>query len=93
MKKAGLLIILALFVSSLSAQIITDKTSKKFSVGFDLYTDILTQTPADYDARTINQALMCLELIISPSEKVPILFRLVLEFALKTFIPTRKLQI
>lgn len=55
MKKVGLLFILALFVSSLSAQIITDKTSKKFTVGFDLYTDILTQTPADYDSRTINQ--------------------------------------
>ncbi|MBZ0243721.1 MAG: PorT family protein [Bacteroidales bacterium] len=55
MKKAGLLFVLALFVSSLSAQIITDKTSKKFTVGFDFYTDILTQTPVDYDARTINQ--------------------------------------
>jgi len=55
MKKAGLLFVLALFASSLSAQIITDKTSKTFSVGFDLYTDILTQTPADYNSRTINQ--------------------------------------
>ncbi|MDY0077161.1 MAG: outer membrane beta-barrel protein [Bacteroidales bacterium] len=55
MKKAGLLIVLALFASSLSAQIITDKTSKKFTVGFDLYTDFLTQTPANYNARTINQ--------------------------------------
>lgn len=55
MKKAALLFVLALFASSLSAQIITDKTSKAFSVGFDLYTDILTKTPADYTPRTINQ--------------------------------------
>jgi len=55
MKKIGILLIFALLFTTVQAQIITDKTSKKFSVGFDLYTDILTETPADYDARTINQ--------------------------------------
>jgi hypothetical protein len=55
MKKLGILLIFVFVVSTIQAQIITDKTSKKFSVGFDIYTDILTQTPADYDARTINQ--------------------------------------
>lgn len=55
MKKAGFLFVLALLASSLSAQIITDKTSKAFTVGFDIYNDFLTQTPDDYDSRTINQ--------------------------------------
>jgi hypothetical protein len=55
MRKFAAIFAALLFASALHAQIITDKTSKKVSVGFDLYTDILTSTPANYDARAINQ--------------------------------------
>lgn len=55
MKKTGLSALLVLFVILLQAQVITDKTSKNISLGFDVFTDILTKTPADYDQRIINQ--------------------------------------
>lgn len=55
MKKTGLSALLVLFVILLQAQVITDKTSKNISLGFDVFTDILTKTPADYDQRLINQ--------------------------------------
>lgn len=55
MKKAGLIVTLLVFVLSVQSQIITDKVSKNVSVGFDMYTDILTSIPANLKTRTINQ--------------------------------------
>jgi hypothetical protein len=55
MKKAGLLVALVIMVMTAQSQLITSKTSKNVSVGFDLYTDILTKIPADMDSRLINQ--------------------------------------
>ena len=55
MKKTGLSVLLMLFVFLVQAQVLTDKTSKNISLGFDLFTDILTKTPNDFDQRTINQ--------------------------------------
>jgi len=55
MKKLGILLIFVVLATATQAQIITDKTSKKFTIGFDIYTDVLTTTPANYNARTINQ--------------------------------------
>ncbi|MDO8896898.1 MAG: outer membrane beta-barrel protein [Bacteroidales bacterium] len=55
MKKAGLLVALVIMVMTAQSQMITSKTSKNVSVGFDIYTDILTKIPADMDSRMINQ--------------------------------------
>ncbi|PKP51893.1 MAG: hypothetical protein CVT92_11410 [Bacteroidetes bacterium HGW-Bacteroidetes-1] len=55
MKKSGLLIALLIFAVAAHSQVITSKTSKNVSVGFDVFTDILTKTPADMKSRTINQ--------------------------------------
>jgi hypothetical protein len=55
MKKAGLLVALVIMVMTAQSQLITSKTSKNVSVGFDLYTDILTKKPADMESRMINQ--------------------------------------
>lgn len=65
-----------LLASSLQAQIITDKTSKKISVGFDFYTDILTSTPANYDARAINQGFNIFGTYNFPLGKSPHTFSL-----------------
>jgi hypothetical protein len=54
MKRIGLIISLLLMVVALQAQIITDKTSKKYTVGFDIYTDFITKTPVDYTAAAFN---------------------------------------
>ena len=55
MKKAGLLIALLAIIFTSQAQLITSKTSKNVSVGFDVYTDILTKAPAGVEIRAINQ--------------------------------------
>lgn len=55
MKKTLLIISLLVLAGQLSAQIITGKTSTKFTVGFDLFSDIWMDKPADMKIRTINQ--------------------------------------
>lgn len=55
MRKTGLLIIAMLLLTMAQAQVITNKTSKAITVGFDLFTDIWLSPPADMKVRTINQ--------------------------------------
>ncbi len=55
MKKIFLSVIAIMLFGMANAQTITDKTSKGVSLGMDLFTDILTKTPADYNQRVINQ--------------------------------------
>jgi hypothetical protein len=54
MKRTGLIISLLLVIFASQAQIITDKTSKKYTIGFDFYTDFITKTPVNYNAATFN---------------------------------------
>ncbi len=55
MRKTGLLILAMLLFTMAQAQVITNKTSKAVTVGFDLFTDIWLSPPADMKVRTINQ--------------------------------------
>lgn len=55
MKKTALLVALLAILFSSQAQLITTKTSKNVSVGFDVYTDILTKAPEGISMRAINQ--------------------------------------
>lgn len=55
MKKAALLISFLLMISYLQAQVLTANTSKKFTVGFDLFNDFWMGQPDGMKARTINQ--------------------------------------
>ncbi len=55
MKKTALLFAAFLMFNMVQAQVITDKTSKKISVGFDLFTDLWLDSPADMKVRGINQ--------------------------------------
>lgn len=55
MKKPGLFLLMILIGMSMQAQVITDKKSTDVSLGVDLFTDILTKTPDDYNQRWINQ--------------------------------------
>jgi hypothetical protein len=55
MKKTLLIISLFALMGQLSAQVITGNTSKKFTVGFDLFSDIWMGKPADMKIRAINQ--------------------------------------
>ncbi len=54
MRTSGWIIALLLLVSTTQAQVLTDKNSKKFTVGFDLYTDFVTKIPFDYTPAAIN---------------------------------------
>jgi len=54
MKKIGLIISLLFISFTMQAQIITDKTSKKYTVGFDIYTDFVTKIPTSYTAAAFN---------------------------------------
>ncbi len=54
MKRIGLIISLLLLIAVMQAQIITDKTSKKYTIGFDIYTDIMTDHPNDYNPAGFN---------------------------------------
>jgi hypothetical protein len=55
MKRAGLLVAFLAILFTAQSQLITSKTSKNISVGFDVYTDFLTKGPAGIDSRIINQ--------------------------------------
>lgn len=55
MKKIALLFAAFLMFNIMQAQVITDKTSKKISVGFELFTDLWLDSPADMKVRGINQ--------------------------------------
>jgi hypothetical protein len=55
MKKTLLIISLFAILGQLPAQVLTGNTSKKFTVGFDLFTDIWMEKPADMKIRAINQ--------------------------------------
>lgn len=54
MKRTGLIISLLLLIGAIQAQIITDKTSKKYTVGFDIYTDFVTRIPSEYTPAALN---------------------------------------
>jgi hypothetical protein len=55
MKKTLLIISLFAILGQLPAQVLTGNTSKKFTVGFDLFSDIWMEKPADMKIRAINQ--------------------------------------
>lgn len=55
MKKVGLLLAFLALMFTAQSQIITSKTSKNISAGFDVYTDIITKVPTGVEARAINQ--------------------------------------
>jgi hypothetical protein len=55
MKKIGFLLAAIMVFSIAQAQVITDKTSKKITVGFDIFTDVWLNQPEDMKTRTINQ--------------------------------------
>lgn len=55
MKKTLLIISLLVIFGQLPAQVLTGNTSKKFTVGFDLFSDIWMEKPADMKIRAINQ--------------------------------------
>lgn len=54
MKRTRLIVIFLLLISASQAQLLTDKNSQKFTVGFDMYTDFVTKTPEKYKAATLN---------------------------------------
>lgn len=55
MKKIIILIIIVLSGSMLFAQSVAESTTKKVSVGYDLYTSIWSDMPSGIKTRTINQ--------------------------------------
>lgn len=55
MKKVGLLLAFLALMFTAQSQMITSKTSKNISAGFDVYTDVITKVPAGVKARAINQ--------------------------------------
>ena len=55
MKKIAVFLLLAFFAKGLHAQIIDESTKKKFSIGWNLYSDIWQDMPKGIKARTINQ--------------------------------------
>ncbi len=55
MKKTGLILTLIFLAGMSYAQVITNKTSKSVTVGFDVFTDLWLNPPADMKVRAINQ--------------------------------------
>jgi hypothetical protein len=62
MKKTSFLFILFLFALQGFSQDIDESTRKKFSIVFDLFTDIWVKVPENVDARAINQGVNVLGL-------------------------------
>jgi hypothetical protein len=56
MKKILLFIILLIAAQSF-AQIITEETKRKFTIGCDVFTDLWQDTPKNLDPRTLNQGV------------------------------------
>ena len=55
MKKTGLLFALIIMAIAVQSQEIVNTFSKNITVGFDVFNDIVTKSPADYNSRVINQ--------------------------------------
>ncbi len=55
MKKTVLFIAAMMLLGIVQAQVFTDKTSRKVTVGFDLFTDIWMNQPNEMSTRTISQ--------------------------------------
>ncbi len=62
MKKTIFLFILVVYSLQVFSQDIDESTRKKFSIVFDLYTDIWVNVPENVDVRTINQGVNVLGL-------------------------------
>lgn len=55
MKKALFTLLVLLFTVGAQAQLISNKTDKKVTVGFDFFNDFQTKTTEKWDARKVNQ--------------------------------------
>ncbi|MFZ4465195.1 MAG: outer membrane beta-barrel protein [Bacteroidales bacterium] len=76
MKKTGLIVAFLLMIFATQAQIITDKNSKKYTIGFDMYTDFVTKYPADYNPATFNPGFNVYGTYNFPVGKSPHIFAL-----------------